>query len=170
LPIIKGQSIVGRGDDAPLLAGATLALLEHPALYEQTQALLSDALDHSYSTDPIWGALKPAHAFAPHVLQRPPGKPKMAAADAKKLARKSAPRGTGKRKQAVILESIITCPNCGPSKIETMPTNACQYFYECTGCATKLRPKSGDCCVFCSYGSVPCPPMQAEGTTGCCAK
>ncbi|MGH6968533.1 MAG: GDCCVxC domain-containing (seleno)protein [Stellaceae bacterium] len=24
-----------------------------------------------------------------------------------------------------------------------------------------LRPKSGTCCVFCSYGSVPCPPTQA---------
>ena len=39
----------------------------------------------------------------------------------------------------------------------------------CAGCGSKLRPKSGDCCVFCSYGSVPCPPMQAEGATGCCA-
>jgi hypothetical protein len=26
----------------------------------------------------------------------------------------------------------------------------------------RLRPKAGDCCVFCSYGSVPCPPIQAE--------
>jgi hypothetical protein len=23
-----------------------------------------------------------------------------------------------------------------------------------------LKPKQGDCCVFCSYGSVPCPPIQ----------
>ncbi|MFZ0027756.1 MAG: GDCCVxC domain-containing (seleno)protein, partial [Pseudolabrys sp.] len=27
-------------------------------------------------------------------------------------------------------------------------------------------PKDGDCCVFCSYGSVPCPPIQEKGT-GC---
>jgi hypothetical protein len=39
---------------------------------------------------------------------------------------------------------------------------ACQFFYECTGCGARLRPKEGDCCVFCSYGSVPCPPIQAE--------
>lgn len=26
----------------------------------------------------------------------------------------------------------------------------------------KLKPKSGDCCVLCSYGSVPCPPLQAK--------
>ena len=28
----------------------------------------------------------------------------------------------------VLLESIITCPECGHKKEETMPTNACQYF------------------------------------------
>ena len=63
--------------------------------------------------------------------------------------------------------SIITCPSCGAAKAETMPTDACQYFYECTGCGTLLRPKPGDCCVFCSYGSVPCPPVQAGETPAC---
>ncbi|HEX3339553.1 MAG TPA: GDCCVxC domain-containing (seleno)protein [Pseudolabrys sp.] len=29
--------------------------------------------------------------------------------------------------------------------------------------AVKLKP--GDCCVFCPYGSVPCPPVQAGS---CC--
>jgi hypothetical protein len=43
-----------------------------------------------------------------------------------------------------------------------MPTDACQFYYECTNCKTLLRPKAGDCCVFCSYGSVSCPPIQAE--------
>jgi hypothetical protein len=59
-----------------------------------------------------------------------------------------------------ILQSIITCPNCAEQREETMPTDACQYFYECTHCHVLLRPKSGDCCVFCSYGSVACPPIQ----------
>jgi alkylmercury lyase len=69
----------------------------------------------------------------------------------------------------VIAESTITCPTCGVSKRETMPTDACQFFYECTGCGTLLRPKPGDCCVFCSYGSVPCPPIQASsGQPLCC--
>ena len=40
--------------------------------------------------------------------------------------------------------------------------DACQFFYECTGCGTLLRPKPGDCCLFCSYGSVPCPPVQQQ--------
>lgn len=35
-----------------------------------------------------------------------------------------------------------------------------------------MKPLPGDCCVFCSYGSVPCPPVQvarrAEDGKGCC--
>lgn len=62
----------------------------------------------------------------------------------------------------MILQSVIGCPHCGTTKSETMPTDACQFFYVCKGCGERLRPKPGDCCVFCSYGSVRCPPMQAE--------
>ena len=70
----------------------------------------------------------------------------------------------------VILDSVLTCPRCGHSKTERMPTDACQWFYECEACDAILRPKSGDCCVFCSYGTVPCPPVQAHGKAGgCCA-
>lgn len=58
--------------------------------------------------------------------------------------------------------SEITCPGCGHRKVEEMPTDACQFFYECEGCGTLLRPKTGDCCVFCSYGSTPCPPVQIQ--------
>jgi hypothetical protein len=56
--------------------------------------------------------------------------------------------------------SLITCPRCGASKLEILPTDACWFFYECGGCGTLLRPTPGDCCVFCSYGTVPCPPVQ----------
>lgn len=66
------------------------------------------------------------------------------------------------------LSSTITCPVCGTAKAETMPTDACQFFYDCTGCGTLLRPKPGDCCVFCSYGDVVCPPVQVHGRSfGC---
>lgn len=64
--------------------------------------------------------------------------------------------------QTITLTATITCPDCGFEKLETMPTDACLYFYECPGCGTVLRPKPGDCCVFCSYGSVKCPPKQRE--------
>ena len=68
----------------------------------------------------------------------------------------------------MILTSTITCPACGHKSVETMPTDACQYFYDCKACGTLLKPKSGDCCVFCSYADVPCPPMQEAGGAGCC--
>jgi hypothetical protein len=63
--------------------------------------------------------------------------------------------------------SVITCPACGYAATETMPTNACRFFYDCRHCGSRLKPKAGDCCVFCSYGSVPCPPVQAAGK--CCS-
>ncbi|WP_082046526.1 MULTISPECIES: GDCCVxC domain-containing (seleno)protein [Rhizobium] len=60
----------------------------------------------------------------------------------------------------VQLRSTLTCPHCRQQATEIMPTDACQYFYDCRGCGAILRPKDGDCCIFCSYGSVPCPPIQ----------
>jgi len=68
------------------------------------------------------------------------------------------------------LESVLTCPHCGHAQRERMPTDACQFFYECRQCKALLRPRAGDCCVFCSYGSVRCPPMQMRrGCAGDCA-
>ena len=66
----------------------------------------------------------------------------------------------------VQLLSTITCPECGHKKIEEMPTNACQFFYECENCKAVIKPKKGDCCVYCSYGSVACPPIQQD--QNCC--
>lgn len=67
----------------------------------------------------------------------------------------------------VILKSVMTCPECGYKKEETMPTDACQYFYECTNCKKIIRPVNNDCCVYCSYGTVPCPPVQISGKKNC---
>jgi hypothetical protein len=74
--------------------------------------------------------------------------------------------GVTPRDPELILESALTCPACGATSVETMPTDACLYFHECASCHTLLRPKKGDCCVFCSYGSVKCPPVQQQ--RGCC--
>lgn len=68
----------------------------------------------------------------------------------------------------IIFKSIIICPECGFSKEETIPIDSCQFFYECTKCSKVLRPKEGDCCVFCSYGTVKCPPIQESGSCSCC--
>ncbi len=64
-------------------------------------------------------------------------------------------QGTG-----IVLASTITCPNCGKQSSHTMPTDSCQFFMACPHCDELLRPKAGDCCVFCSYGTVKCPSKQ----------
>lgn len=68
--------------------------------------------------------------------------------------------------RTVELVSMLTCPHCGHASEHTMPTNACIYFADCEGCGQLLSPKPGDCCVFCSYGSIACPPIQEAKS--CC--
>ena len=68
----------------------------------------------------------------------------------------------------IVLESVIACPACGAEHVEAMSTDSCRFFYLCPSCATRIRPKAGDCCVFCSYGSVACPPVQAGARSCAC--
>jgi len=63
----------------------------------------------------------------------------------------------------MVLQSTLTCPSCGSRTAEAMPTDACLYVYDCPACGVELKPEPGDCCVFCSYGDAPCPPVQAHG-------
>ena len=62
----------------------------------------------------------------------------------------------------VLIKTRLTCPECGTAQDAEMPTDACQFFYECVNCSAVLKPKQGDCCVFCSYADTPCPPIQLE--------
>lgn len=75
------------------------------------------------------------------------------------------PAGGERQTQAErpVLESTLTCPYCGFAEAGIMALDACLYFHECSRCRAILRPKSTDCCVFCSYGSVRCPPEQMRG-------
>ncbi|MDX2094654.1 MAG: GDCCVxC domain-containing (seleno)protein [Alphaproteobacteria bacterium] len=68
----------------------------------------------------------------------------------------------------ITLHATLRCPQCGATRQEEMPRDACQWFYECRSCHALLRPKPGDCCVYCSYGDVPCPPKQIPNAGGCC--
>ena len=56
--------------------------------------------------------------------------------------------------------ATITCPTCGQSTKESMPTDQCVYFYDCRHCGALLKPKPGECCVYCSYADRPCPLVQ----------
>jgi hypothetical protein len=66
----------------------------------------------------------------------------------------------------VVATASIICPECGTATVEEMPTNACLFFYSCATCSALLKPKPGDCCVFCSYSDTPCPPKQSGDS--CC--
>ena len=65
--------------------------------------------------------------------------------------------------EPAVTQSALTCPRCGGVSVEFMPTDACQWFYDCRHCGAALKPLPGDCCVFCSYGDVACPPVQRGG-------
>ncbi len=86
------------------------------------------------------------------------------------MARNAADDGAGKQKgdtaMNIVLHATLTCPHCGARSTEPMPTDACCFYFDCKACGRVMRPKPGDCCVFCSYGSTPCPPRQ-KGT--CCS-
>jgi hypothetical protein len=61
------------------------------------------------------------------------------------------------------IESTITCPECKHQATETMLTDVCQFF--CKGCGMRIKPLTGACCVFCSYGPVPwaADPRERQG-------
>ncbi|MFL6161431.1 MAG: GDCCVxC domain-containing (seleno)protein [Jatrophihabitantaceae bacterium] len=59
-----------------------------------------------------------------------------------------------------VLQAVLTCPLCRHRAVEVMPEDACQSRYRCGGCGETLKPRAGDCCVFCSYADARCPPMQ----------
>lgn len=65
----------------------------------------------------------------------------------------------------ITTRSRLACPECGFTDELEMPTDVCQFFHECAGCKASLRPKAGDCCVFCSYADTLCPPKQMETST-----
>jgi hypothetical protein len=62
------------------------------------------------------------------------------------------------------LQSTLTCPKCSYQAVETMPTDACQFFYECKGCGERLKPLTGDCCVFVSTDPDQLALLRAKGS------
>lgn len=58
--------------------------------------------------------------------------------------------------------TTLICPMCEHAATEVMPTDQCVQYYQCMECGSLLTPEPGDCCVFCSYATVPCPPAQAR--------
>jgi hypothetical protein len=69
--VLAGQSIGNLGDDAQLLAGVTLAVLDRPALYDAATRALNDGLDVSFKRDPIWGAPQPDAIYIRYHAREP---------------------------------------------------------------------------------------------------
>ena len=61
---------------------------------------------------------------------------------------------------SIVRVSTVTCPVCGAPRLETMPGHLPQVVYYCFSCGESSWKRDGDCCVYCSYGSVPCPVVQ----------
>jgi hypothetical protein len=56
----------------------------------------------------------------------------------------------------------LTCPHCKKTYEVEMPVNYCQIVFKCLKCNENITPKKSDCCIFCSYTDIKCPPMQME--------
>ena len=59
-----------------------------------------------------------------------------------------------------ILQTIMKCPNCRTTETVTMDQKIPGDFFTCKECEKTHEPRLGDCCVYCSYGSVNCPAVQ----------
>jgi hypothetical protein len=67
----KEGSVAGLGDDAQLLGGATIALLEQSSSYDDFTTQLNEALDESFARDPIFGLPRPHRIlFKPELFRR----------------------------------------------------------------------------------------------------
>ena len=63
----------------------------------------------------------------------------------------------------VLIEtSTITCPKCGRQAVERMPTDACQFFYNCMGCGERTQTKAGRllCVLLLRFGSLSTDPTK----------
>jgi len=70
--LAKQQPIIGLGDDAQLLAGATLAVFDAPGAYDAITTALNAALDHSFATDPLWCMDDQDHLYIRYNTDAPP--------------------------------------------------------------------------------------------------
>ncbi len=59
-----------------------------------------------------------------------------------------------------LLDAIMTCPACGYQQMVTMEAFGQRMLWPCPACGSVLRPRPGEHCIYCSFASVPCPPVQ----------
>jgi hypothetical protein len=62
----------------------------------------------------------------------------------------------------IVGDCVVTCPVCKTQVQETMVSETPKLIYHCPVCLTWLSPKKGDHCIYDSYGSLNCPPIQVK--------
>jgi hypothetical protein len=62
----------------------------------------------------------------------------------------------------VVGTCVVTCPVCKTQVQEVMIPEIVKTIYHCPICLTWLSPKKNDHCIYESYGSVNCPPIQIK--------
>jgi hypothetical protein len=68
--LAAGTPVDDMGDDAQILAGATVALTAKPKSYDQVNDLMKQALTTSFDRDPIWGAPRPHPIFVRTTIRK----------------------------------------------------------------------------------------------------
>ncbi|WP_354001882.1 GDCCVxC domain-containing (seleno)protein [Sinobacterium norvegicum] len=62
------------------------------------------------------------------------------------------------------MRSIIQCPHCGFKAVEDTLATELLADYRCLACAKLLQAAGADpCCIFCSFGTVPCVQSKNKG-------
>ncbi|MCW3076432.1 MAG: hypothetical protein JWO32_1041 [Bacteroidetes bacterium] len=67
--------------------------------------------------------------------------------------------------KSIKIKSVVVCPVCKFKRELFMAANHFLKVYECEECNALLKTDKKQCCIFCSYGSVPCIPVQMEKKT-----
>jgi hypothetical protein len=62
----------------------------------------------------------------------------------------------------IVSDCVVTCPVCKTQVQEHMVSETLKLIYHCPVCLTWLSPKKGDHCIYDSYGSANCPPIQVK--------
>jgi hypothetical protein len=68
--LAAGTPVDDLGDDAQVLAGATVALTAKPGSYDKVNELMKQALTTSFKRDPIWGVPRPDPVFVRTTLRK----------------------------------------------------------------------------------------------------
>lgn len=58
-------------------------------------------------------------------------------------------------KSNIFPQVTVTCPYCQTTEA-LGPEEGGQHLFRCRSCSAILKPKSGDCCILCSFGNRDC--------------